>query len=110
MSGSPTVVIAVVRTVVRPRCDTAPRFLLPGDAALTIGCIKEVRVTSWLAGGGRRNRPRHLAKSGWPMVAVMLSPFLASLRMPTPEITSTTPRMISQIPTTSANVTIESNG
>jgi hypothetical protein len=63
-----------------------------------------------LAAGGRGNRPDRQAKAGRPAVSAMLSTFFTSLRMPNAEITSVTPRMISQIPTTRANVTIESNG
>ncbi len=42
MSGSPTVVIVVVRTVVSSRSETAALTPLPhpGDPALTIGCVK----------------------------------------------------------------------
>jgi integrase len=41
VSGSPTVVIVVVRTVVSSRCDQRrPRFLIPGDPAVMIGCVK----------------------------------------------------------------------
>jgi hypothetical protein len=41
VSGSPTVVIVVVRIVVSSRYETAAfhRFLIPGDPALTIGCV-----------------------------------------------------------------------
>jgi hypothetical protein len=41
-SGSPTVVIVVVRTVVSSWRETAAphRFLIPGDPALTIGYVK----------------------------------------------------------------------
>jgi hypothetical protein len=56
---------------------------------------------------------RHLP--GHPVTAcravpVKFSTFLRSLRIPNPEITSATPRMTSQPPTTRASVTIESNG
>lgn len=42
MSGSPAVVIVVVRSVVTSRCETAALPSLPytGDPALTIGCVK----------------------------------------------------------------------
>jgi len=41
VSGSPSVVIVVVRTVVTHGSKQRhPRFLIPGDAALTVGCIK----------------------------------------------------------------------
>jgi hypothetical protein len=42
VSRSPTVVIVVVRTVVRSWCKQrhSHRFLIPGDPALTIGCVK----------------------------------------------------------------------
>ena len=42
MSGSPTVVIVVVRTVVSSRWETAALAPLPhtGDPVLTIGCVK----------------------------------------------------------------------
>jgi hypothetical protein len=42
VSGSPTVVIVVVRTVVRlngAKQRHSHRFLISGDAALTIGCV-----------------------------------------------------------------------
>jgi hypothetical protein len=63
-----------------------------------------------LVAGGRSSRPGHQATAGRSAVPVMFLTFFTSLRMPNAEITSVTPRMISQIPTTSANVTIESNG
>ena len=54
--------------------------------------------------------PRQAAACRSAPVPVAFSTFFTSLRMPKPEMTSITPRTISQIPTTSANVTIESNG
>ena len=44
------------------------------------------------------------------MVPVIFSTFFTSLRIPNPEMTSMAPRMVSQAPTTRANVSIESNG
>jgi len=50
------------------------------------------------------------ACGGTPTPANFFSTFFTSLRMPKPEMISTTPSTISQMPTTSANVTIESKG
>jgi len=49
VSGSPTVVIVVVRIVVSSRYETAAfhRFLIPGDPALTIGCVKGGEAITW---------------------------------------------------------------
>lgn len=59
----------------------------------------------------RRDRPGHPVTGCRPAaVPVIFSTFFAPLRIPKPEMISTTPRMISQMPTTRANVTIESNG
>ena len=59
---------------------------------------------------GARGDPRQAAGCRTAPVPVAFSTFFTSLRMPNPEMTSITPRTISQMPTTSANVTMESNG
>jgi hypothetical protein len=60
---------------------------------------------------GCRDRPGQPAAGCRPAAApVIFSTLFTSLRMPNPAMTSKTPTMISQMPTTSANVTIESNG
>src|SRR5208283_2270733 len=61
-----------------------------------------------------------VCKRDWPVVThhgvaaarvpVIFSTFFTSLRIPNPEMTSMPPRMVSQAPTTRANVSIESNG
>src|SRR5271157_3927550 len=61
-----------------------------------------------------------VCKRDWPVVThhgvataivpVIFSTFFTSLRIPNPEMTSMAPRMVSQAPTTRANVSIESNG
>ena len=50
MSGSPTVVIVVVRTVVSSRCEAAALLIassypIPSDPALPIGCVKGGEAT-----------------------------------------------------------------
>jgi hypothetical protein len=49
VSGSPAVVIVVVRIVASSRYETAAfhRFLIPGDLALTIGCVKGGEAITW---------------------------------------------------------------
>jgi hypothetical protein len=49
VSGSPTVVIVVVRIVVISQYETTAfhRFLIPGDPALTIGCVKGGEAVTW---------------------------------------------------------------
>jgi hypothetical protein len=70
VSRSPTVVIVVVTTVVSSRCETAVHLPLPlpGDPALTIGCVK----------GGPMTRPKgvHCPASarGCPTVKIVTRP------------------------------------
>jgi hypothetical protein len=54
--------------------------------------------------GRNQSRPERVT------VFATFSTFLASLRMPNPEMISMIPRMISQMPTTRPSVTMESNG
>ena len=68
-------------------------------------------AASCLVAGDSRDRLRQPATGCRPAaVPVIFSTFFTSLRMPNPAMTSKTPTMINQMPTTSANVTIESNG
>lgn len=66
-------------------------------------------VDSFLVVVDRRSRSGHPATASRALPVTFWT-FFTSLRIPNPEITSITPRTISQMPTTRASVTIESIG
>lgn len=103
----------VRRATTYPRSAVARNLRFAGGACQPQPCLARHRCArggSCLVADDRRNLPGQPATAYPSATPVTFSTFFTSLRIPNPEITSATPRMISQVPTTKASVTIESNG